>query len=77
MKAQYLENGKINETKVEESIQNMVNHSTLEMNYERASKVVRSIAENELRTYEANKAREAREAKMSDKELADELGLIF
>lgn len=78
MKIQFLENGKINETKVEKSIQAMLNHPRFSnMTYEGASKIIRGIAENELREYEAKKAREERESKMSGAELASELGLIF
>lgn len=78
MKIQFLENGKINETKIEASIVAMLNHPRFsEMTYEGASKIIRGIAENELREYEAKKAREEREKNMTGAELASELGLIF
>jgi len=78
MKIQFLENGKINETKIEAAIVAMLNHPRFsEMTYEGASKIIRGIAENELREYEAKKAREEREKHMTGAELASELGLIF
>ena len=78
MKTQFIENGKFNEALIENSISAMLNHPRFsDMTYEVASKIIRGIAENQKREYEAKTAREEREKNMSGAELASELGLIF